>query len=124
MRAVERRIQEIQRAQSQLSEKYQKVISNLLLEIGKKDQANELLEREIGELTLELEESKKDLGIIVGYLRRKERREDPGKATLNSTKASEQIDKSVSGSKRRLDLGIKLPGHDPKNKSPRQLFPK
>ena len=59
LRAVERRIQEIQAAQNTLSEKYRKVISNLLLEISKKDEANERLEREVGELSLELEEGKK-----------------------------------------------------------------
>lgn len=40
---IEKKVHQIELAQTQLSEKYQKVIQNLLLEINKKDEANELL---------------------------------------------------------------------------------
>jgi len=40
---IEKKVHQIKIAQTQLSEKYQKVIHNLMLEINKKDEANELL---------------------------------------------------------------------------------
>lgn len=63
---------------------------------------NCLLEKEVSELRAEFDESRKDLGIITEYLKKKSANtsEKPNRKTLlNSTKISAKLDISKGGSK-------------------------
>jgi hypothetical protein len=54
-----------------LQGKFEKVLQSLNREVAKKDEANAMLEAEINFLRGQLEEGRKDLGIIVSYLNKK-----------------------------------------------------
>jgi hypothetical protein len=88
---------------------------------------NAKLEGQIRELSLELTESKTDLGIITQVIRRQEQKtaENASRAHLiNTTKITPKLEKSISGSKQTVDLsgaGFKV---DRKNRSPRLLHQK
>ena len=76
-------------------------------EVAKKDEANAMLEAEISFLREQLEEGRKDLGIIVSYLNKKKGKASEGegrRVMLDSIKGSAKLGKSVSGSKKNIDL--------------------
>lgn len=83
-----------------------------------------MLEAEICLLRGQLEEGKKDLGIIVGYLTKRKAKGSEGESrrtVLESTKVSGKLGKSVSGSKKEID-STGLEGlEEKKNRSPRML---
>lgn len=62
-------------------------------EIQKKEELNCLLEADIAELKAELQEGRKDLGIIASYLKKKAGKQPElhRKTLLNSTKGSAKI---------------------------------
>jgi hypothetical protein len=100
------------------------VIESLNREVAKKDEANAMLEAEICLLRGQLEEGKKDLGIIVGYLAKRKAKASEGESRrmlLDSTKVSAKLGKSVSGSKKDIDLTALEPTEEKKNRSPRML---
>ena len=101
-RQIQARIAVVEQCQADTQAKFEKVIGNLRKEVAKKDEVNAMLEAEIGALRGELEESRKDLGIIMSYLAKRKAKAAEGetrRVMLNSTKASGKLEKSVSGGK-------------------------